>query len=298
MYSIIEIVGGIGKNIMATAVISEIKKKHPERKLLVITAYPEVFLNNIDIYRTFKFGACPYFYTDYVENKDVLFFCAEPYRSNGYLKQNKHLIESWCDELNLPCNKNIITKLYLTHRELQAAKNNIKVTKPILIFQPFGGVENSKYKYGWNRDLPSIQAQQIVDCLSTKYHIVQPVHNNKILLNNCEHVNIPLRDLFGLIYFADSIIGIDSCVQHIAKAMNKHATVCWVTNNPIVYGYNIHKNILPKPEAYLELRQNAIDGYFHEYDFMGTRLYDYPFKDDQIFNIAEIVEEYYQLPND
>jgi len=120
MYSIIEISGGIGKNIMATAVISGIKKTHPDREIIVITAYPGVFLNNPEVHRVFPFGKCPYFYEDYVKDKDVLFFCDEPYRSNGYLNQNQHLIKAWGDMLGIECD--ITPKLYLNARELQATQ--------------------------------------------------------------------------------------------------------------------------------------------------------------------------------
>jgi hypothetical protein len=288
MYSVIEIQGGIGKNIMATAVVSGIKQKHPDRKVLVITAYPEIFVNNPEVYRVFKFGSCPYFYEDYVRDKDTIFFCAEPYRSNGYLRQDKHLIESWCEAIDVPSLIN--TKLYLNTRELEAAMAKISVNKPILIFQPFGGAINSKYQYSWNRDIPIEQAQELANILSQTYHVVQPVHNNnRIKLNNCEHINIPLRDLFCMVYFSDKILGIDSCIQHAARALGKSAVVCWITNKPIVFGYNTNVNIFPEETSYLK-KSDSLDGYFHEYDFSGSRLYDYPFKDSNIFSVDKIVE--------
>jgi hypothetical protein len=289
MYSVIEISGGIGKNIMATAVISGIKQKHPNRKVLVITAYPEVFLNNPEVYRVFKFGACPYFYNDYVKDKDTLFFCNEPYRSNGYLNQNKHLIESWCEELDVPCK--IEPKLYITPLEAQVVKERINVNKPILVFQPFGGAVGQKFKYSWNRDIPPQQAQEIANRLSHEYHIVQPVNEQQIKLNRCEHVTLPIRELFVILSIADKIIGIDSCMQHAAKALNKSANVCWITNTPKVYGYDIHTNILPDPTKYKSNINDSIDGYFHEYDFSGSRLYDYPFVNENVFNIDEIIEK-------
>ena len=38
--------GGLGKSIMATAIVQAIKKKFKKSNLVVVTAYPDVFLNN------------------------------------------------------------------------------------------------------------------------------------------------------------------------------------------------------------------------------------------------------------
>ena len=44
-YSIFHVEGGLGKHIAATAVAKTIKNNYPDRKLIVVCAYPEVFLN-------------------------------------------------------------------------------------------------------------------------------------------------------------------------------------------------------------------------------------------------------------
>jgi hypothetical protein len=286
---IIEINGGIGKSILSTAVIRNIKLQYPEDNIIVITAYPEVFLNNPDIYRIFRFGSCPYFYNEYIKDKDVLFLCEEPYRSNGYLSQNKHLIESWCEVLNIKV-QTLETRIYLNHRELMFSKNTIKHDKPIALFQPFGGAVNKNIPYSWNRDIPPSQAQEIVNILSKKYNVIQPVSGNQLKLKNCHHLTCNLRELFCHVYYSDRIISIDSCVQHAAKALNKHSTVCWITNKHKVFGYDSHYNVYPKKSSYKE-SQDIIDGYFLEHDFTGNRLYDFPFNDDNIFDINEVLTE-------
>lgn len=286
-YGIIEISGGIGKNIMATAVIKNIKKTYPDLNILVVTAYPEIFLHNTDVYRVFKFGSCPYFYNDYVKNKETIFFCDEPYRSSNYLLENKHLILSWCEAIKVPFSIPQM-EVVINPKELQFVSNKIRANKPLLVFQPFGGA--SELPYSWNRDIPPQQAQTIVDILKDKYHIIQLYHKNQPKLNDCEHANWPLRDLFALIQLSSKVLGIDSFAQHFCAAINKPATVCWVTNKPKVFGYNIHRNILPKPEVYIESSNRSIDGYFQEYDFTGSRNYDYPFNTTDIFNVTEIVE--------
>ena len=46
---IFHIEGGIGKNIMATAVAKAIKKAHPDRKLIVVSPWAAVWLSLIHI---------------------------------------------------------------------------------------------------------------------------------------------------------------------------------------------------------------------------------------------------------
>ena len=49
--AVFHIEGGIGKHIAATAVIECYKKNYPDTNIIVVCAWPEVFLNNPFIYR-------------------------------------------------------------------------------------------------------------------------------------------------------------------------------------------------------------------------------------------------------
>jgi hypothetical protein len=65
-YSIFHIEGGLGKHVLATAVARCIKNNHPERELIVVCAYPEVYLNLDFVGRVYRLGNTPYFYDDYI----------------------------------------------------------------------------------------------------------------------------------------------------------------------------------------------------------------------------------------
>ena len=54
-YLIFHVEGGLGKNIASTAVVTHLKKKYNDRKIIVVASYPEVFLNNENIYRVYRF---------------------------------------------------------------------------------------------------------------------------------------------------------------------------------------------------------------------------------------------------
>jgi hypothetical protein len=287
MYSIIEINGGIGKSIMATAVIDGIKNKYPDRNILVVTSYPEVFYNNPNVYRVFKFGEVTYFYEEYIKDKDVIFFCDEPYKSNGYLNKDRHLIKAWSELINVECD--IKPKIYLKPLEENVVLNKSNFNKPIMIFQPFGGANNQKHRYSWNRDIPVRQAQEIANFFSKTYHILQPVIDRHIKLENCEHVSLGLRELFVYIKHAEIVVGIDSFAQHARKSFGGTSFVFWVTNSPVVFGYEENINITPSQE----INQTGNTGaYLEKYDFTGSKVYDYPFQDDNIFDIQSFIRNF------
>ena len=54
MNIIFSVDGGLGKSIMATAIVQAIKKKYKKSNLVVVTAYPDVFVNNPFVNRCLK----------------------------------------------------------------------------------------------------------------------------------------------------------------------------------------------------------------------------------------------------
>jgi DNA repair exonuclease SbcCD ATPase subunit len=101
-YVVWHIEGGLGKNVAATALISSVKNRYSDRKLILVVSYPEVFLNHPDIHRVYRIGMTSYFYDDYIKDKDTIVFRHEPYFQSDHIMRKKHLIENWCDILGIP----------------------------------------------------------------------------------------------------------------------------------------------------------------------------------------------------
>jgi len=83
-YVIFHIEGGHGKVCMATAVIRAIKKKYPNKKLIVTCAWDGPLFNNPNIYRFYNFNEIKYFFGEQISahRKNIvsqfwfdLFFC-------------------------------------------------------------------------------------------------------------------------------------------------------------------------------------------------------------------------------
>ena len=78
-YIVWHIEGGLGKNIAATALLNSLKEKHPERKIVIVASYPEIFIGLPAVYRIYRLGLTSYFYDDYIKNKDTIVFKHETY---------------------------------------------------------------------------------------------------------------------------------------------------------------------------------------------------------------------------
>ncbi len=290
-YIIFNVSGGIGKNIMSTAVIRAIGEEYPDRKIIVTTGYPEVFLGNTYIYRCFKIGFTQYFYDEYIKDKDVIFMADEPYTSNGYLQKDRHLTQAWCELLNVPY-KGPEPSLFLNPKEIGDMARTL-TKEPFVLFQPFGGA-NPDIPYSWNRDIPIHQAEEIVEKLSKNYKIMQVCNDKQPKIKGCEHYIAPnLRTLFTIIGLAPNIIAIDSVVQHAAAAVenSENTTVCWITNTPKVFGYETHRNVYSTLDLN-ESQNSNIEAVFEAYDFTGKSALAYPYNTADVFDVDAIVRPY------
>jgi hypothetical protein len=87
-YVVFNISGGIGKNIMATAVITSMQAAYPNHRIVVVATAPEVFVNNPNVYRVYRSGNTPYFMEDFIKD-DTEVFQMEPYHHNSFIhKEN------------------------------------------------------------------------------------------------------------------------------------------------------------------------------------------------------------------
>ena len=256
--------GGIGKHIAATAVAENISKNYPDRKLIVICPYPEVFLNNPCVYRVYRSNSVQYFYEDFIKDKYTIFLGNEVYQSNEYVVENKHLIEAWCNMFGLKYNGEN-PKLFLNYPEVNSNASRFKRQKPTLLLQTNGGGEGNSYN--WARDLPEFIVQNLIDKLKYKYHIFHLARPYQVSFENTEKISGNWRDMFCLIGLTQNRLLIDSFAQHAAAALSLTSTVCWIGTHPDKLGYNIHKNILAKDQ--FKIFNHSIDGIVMEREFSG-----------------------------
>tara|TARA_R110002020_G_scaffold130626_2_gene292206 strand:+ start:164 stop:1063 length:900 start_codon:yes stop_codon:yes gene_type:complete len=280
--TVFQIEGGVGKHIAATAVIKAYKNAHPKRKIVVVCAFPEIFLRNKDVARHYRLGMVPYFYEDYIYNKDVEIFVQDPYRQTSHITKKLHLVQTWCNMVGVPYN-NEPTEITYNFREKEAGvgilENIIPQNgKPLLIFQPFGGPgkDHQPHPYSWTRDLHPAQAQAVVDKLKHDYNILHICYEFHPVLNDCirYHDVISKKELFSMMYWSQKRLLIDSSLQHAAAAMGLSSTVLWVATQPELFGYPLHTNLKPAKE----FPRGLVDSYMYDYNFNGI-VHECPYDD-------------------
>ena len=285
-FCILEIVGGLGKNILATAVISAIKKKYPDHKIIVVSAWEAPLFYNSEVERVYTFGQTPYFYSDYIF-EDTKIFKIDPYSTEDHILKRKHLIKTWLDLYNIPYDGEM-PKIYLNPREIELVTDKIKPNsgKPLLLMHTHGGVVGSQYsKKSWARDIPIEIAQKLVNYFSKSYRILHLRLPDQPELQNVEMLDLPQRELFVVITLAKKRILIDSFVQHAAAAFNLPSTVCWIANDPKVWGYEMHDNIEPNQEKKYEFKKYA---YLEEYELSG-QIQEFPYNTVNCLDINKIM---------
>jgi len=281
---IFSINGGIGKCIAATAVCSAIKKKYPNEDLIVVSGYPEVFIGNPNVKKTFAFGNLNYFYQDYIENKEVEVFLQDPYLTTDYIKESKHLIQLWCELFGLEY-KGEMPEMFLTKREIEFFQKQVQVEKPIMMLQSNGGADANK-KYSFARDLPSSVVTKVVNHFKDKYVIFHVRRDDQIGYQDTIKVSGQLREILAISMLSQKRLLIDSFMQHSMAALNMPSSVCWITNNPKVLGYEMHDNILANP---FTIQPELRGSYLSKFDISGNPL-EFPYNsEDEIFDVDKII---------
>jgi hypothetical protein len=291
-YSIFHVQGGIGKHIAATAVARAIKNNHLDRKLIVVCAYPDIFINLDFVDKVYQLGNTSYFYQRYVQDKDSILFHHEPYYTTDHIHKKKPLIENWCNMYNIKYNGETPI-LKFNKLQYDVSKRFWTKSKPIMVIHTNGGMMTTDAKpYAWTRDMPEDIAQELVNHYSKDYHIYQVTKINSPKLKSCDHVfatpqqSLTLMELFSILLHSKKRILIDSCLQHAAAAMKRPSTVLWNGTSPKVFGYNLHDNICTDIPYDFKLPNS----YLFDFDFNGNEV-EYPFVEDtKLFDINKIID--------
>lgn len=291
MYSIFHIEGGIGKNILATAVVSSLKKSDPERQIILVSAWPQVWFNNPDVYQIYPMGQVANFYKNFILNQDCKVFRQDPYHHQDYILNKKHLIDVWCELVGAK-NDGLGPKLYFSPLELESIRNKMltNVTKPIFLLHTNGGGANGR-PYSWYRDLPVSNAIDIVNYFKNDYHIYQIGYEKQPVIAGCHKLTLETREILAAPLFSKKRLFIDSFSQHAAKAFGQQSIVCWIGNKPEILGYDSHINVFPEAKPKFDTLHSS---YLDDADISGNPI-QFPYDKLKIFNSEEIINKLISL---
>ena len=283
---ILQIQGGLGKHLYLTAAVQVLKNNFPDRDVICVVAWPELFSNLPGVKRVYPLGGTQYFYDEYVEGKDPLIFAQEVYFHTDHVLQRSPLIETWCKVYGL---KYSGEKPYINinpeqRRAIRAFYEPKIEGKPFLLIHTAGGLFTNENPYSWARDMPFDVASKVTNHFKKTHFIMQICRPSAPRLSDVFVRNEALSntELIGLLELTDKRLLIDSSLQHGAACLGLKSTVLWNATSPKIFGHKMHDNITAKekpqkdiPGAYLfkfQFDQNPNEMPYEEEDLKD--LYD------------------------
>ncbi len=287
MNIIFQIDGGLGKSIMATAMVKVIKKRYKNANLIVVTAYPDVFLNNPYINEIYNPNDVNGFYLKFIKNQDCKIFVEDPYRRSEFiLEKPKNLLKTWCELFGLRYN-NEQPQVYLTQPEIDYFSPYYKTDKPILAIQPNGGPAGLGYQYAWTRDIPEINILEIIEHYKNDYTIIHIKREDQKIYPDTMQALDGFRSIAILLQLSNKRLLIDSFAQHMAASLNLKSTVCWIGTKPEVFGYRLHDNI--KANSFTK-EPNLTSAAYNPFG-LSENIHNIPYVDlKEIFNTNKIIK--------
>jgi ADP-heptose:LPS heptosyltransferase len=283
---ICQVDGGLGKSIMFTAVLKAIRKQYKKANIIVVTAYPDVFIANPNVNKVLGFDQLSGIYSKEIMNKDAKVFVSDPYHRSDFITESEHLIKIWCESYGVEYNGEM-PEMFLLKAEKEYFEPFYRLDKPIMAIQPNGGAQNQPLKYSWTRDIPVPIVEQVIEHFKNEYAILHIKREDQIVYPNTLQALDNFRSIAVLLSMSQKRLLIDSSAMHIATALNLSSTVAWVGTNPKVFGYEMHKNILANKHT---REPNLNHSYYQKY-LLFQDISTLPYNElNEVFDVSEIIK--------
>lgn len=288
-YVIAQCQGGLGKHVLFTAFLQVVQKAHPNSKIIVVCAWPELFASLPFVHRVFPLGQTAYFYSEYIKDQDSIIYAQEPYFWSSHVNKTHALIETWCMMYGLTYNgEQPVVKINAEQKK--AIRNFYEPKfegKPFLLIHTNGGLFQSERPYSWARDLPIDVATKVAQHFKKSHFIMQvkrpaspSIEVDGVFVRSEQLSN---TELAGIVELTDKRLLIDSSLQHISCAFELPATVCWNATSPVIFGHKIHENIVAKEKP----KKDLPGSYLFDYAFDANEN-EFPYEDEDVSNIFDV----------
>jgi hypothetical protein len=286
-YSIFQIQGGLGKHIAATAVAQAIKNNYPDRELICVVAWPELWTSLPFVHRVFPLGNTQYFYEEYIDGKDSLIFANEPYFTTSHVNKTLPLVESWCNMYGIKYNGEQ-PMLRINPEQRRSIRNFYEPKfeeKPLLLLQTNGGLFTNERPYCWSRDMPLDIAQKVVKHFKKTHFVMQITRPNSPKLDSTfvRSEQLSNTELVGILELTSKRLFIDSSLQHAAAAFQLPSTVLWNATSSVIFGHKLHDNIQAKEKP----TKSLPGSYLFDYQFDGNEN-EFPYEESDLKDLFDI----------
>ena len=264
---VVTVEGGLGKNVMFTAMLKELAKKY--EKIYVLSPYFDVFKACPYVTDAFPMGQVSTLYQQLCLSDDCDVLWKEPYTNQKFIKKQIHLFDAWAEELGITLSQKAMdmvpqisryTELPLVKTQTEELLKQLNGQKFILI-QLCGGqsplapqldkdgklIPYNDHNEGLKRNY--YRGQELVDLLKKTYPEHRILHfalPNEPSYEGADKVQAPYLVFHELCKHADKGVCTDSSLQHLATGVCKDVTVIWGETRPEHFGYACNKNICAK----------------------------------------------------
>lgn len=256
---LINVEGGLGKNVMFTSILKEFKEQKGYDEVYVISPYYDVFKSCSAVTDAFPPGQGT-LYQELVLDEDCDIYWKEPYSNQKFIKKQCHLFEAWAEELGFelyhPGNQYVpqldrVAEEYPKVAEI-ANKKMDEWMHDFCIVQFNGGqspLGDMKAEYHDQQQAIKrnyYKGEKIVELLREKYPNATMVHfalPNEPTLAGTVKVEVPYLTYRLLAKEAKAVVCIDSSLQHLSTGACNNVTVIWGETRPEHFGYVCNTNV-------------------------------------------------------
>lgn len=264
---VVTVEGGLGKNVMFTAVLKELSKKY--EKIYVLSPYFDVFKACPYVTDAFPMGQVAMLYQQLCLDDDCDVLWKEPYTNQKFIKKQVHLFDAWAEELGINLSKKAMDMVPCIERYDELPNVPLQVNELLrqlngqkfILVQFCGGqspltpqfddkghpTPYNDHNEGLKRNY--YKGQELIDLLHREYPQHRILHfalPNEPNYNGADKVQAPYLVFHELCKHADKVVCTDSSLQHLATGVCKDVTVIWGETRPEHFGYSCNKNICAK----------------------------------------------------
>jgi len=210
---------GLGDNILLSAILPTLRKKHPRHRIVVETPFPELFENNPYVnwvtdkhFKTTKRHIVP----RYRVEKDT---------RTSFIEQMMRYVAT--QETGSP-------RLYLTDAEIESMK--ARFPQPYITICPAGKTKFSSNRKEWGLE----RFQELRNLMSDQQFIQIGLPSDPLLENVIDARGLTIRESAALIHSSMFFLGLEGGFMHISRAVGRRSVV--------IFGGYIH----PQTSGYIE----------------------------------------------
>ena len=242
---VIHLNGGIGKAIMATSMIKWVSENYPNKKITVISPWPEIFEYNTRVWRNLPMHQS-YIFEDYIKGKD--YRLGEPYQCHEYYNEDErtHLMNLYPKAYGFgKYNDDPTPEVFLNAGELKDSEILKMQGPPIFTIQFTGGLLQGRQQKTPSeqvdtsqRDMTHPMGQMVANILLKKgFRVIQVAQQQEHGLQGVLRFNLPFRRFIAMCPSIAGHIGIDSSMMHACNVFKTPQLIFFGQTHPDNLGY-------------------------------------------------------------